>query len=160
MSCYCVKICLEFVPLKLIPTVCLLKEDNIHSVNFLGSLLNYLDYLLLVVISKGTTRGTRRCRKPQIKKKTNLEVRLVVKWNSIIKGIFTCTQKDKISLAVSVPYVLVVFVPLSFLFVVYKFIAGPKKPHTKVFWGEISVNALAMIKISANKNLISLKSSY
>ena len=47
------------------------------------------------------------------------------------KGICTCTQNDTIFVAVSVTYVLVVLLPLSFVLVLYKFIAGTKNRTQK-----------------------------
>ena len=76
---------------------------------------------------------------------------LVIKLKGIIKGIYTCTQKDTIFLVVSVTYVMLVLLPLSFVHVLYEFLTGFKKPHTKVFQSEISVNDLAMIKITGKK---------
>ena len=85
---------------------------------------------------------------------------LAIKLKTIIKCICNCTQKDTILVAVSITYLLVVILPLSFVVVLYKFLAGPKKPHTKCFWYEISNNASAMIKITGEKDYDIIEKSY
>ena len=123
---------MEFSSIEFITAICLGIEGSLNSVDVLDYSLDLLDSSLVLVIFKGNISG-RGCRKLKFEKNNFLAMRLVVKLKSIIKGICTCTQKDTILVAVSVTYVLVVLLPLSFIIVLYKFLTGPKKPHTKVF---------------------------